>query len=232
MSDRVLTDDEIQANVAKLKAEAAQANAEAEKSRQEGRVFQLSADFNEIVLAREYESRTNEQASNRYNGVYIFEGHVTDVTARNCIEVLHRWQRTHPGRDIEIQFYSPGGSITAGFNLFDAIRDISRSGSHVTAAAYGMAASMAGILLQAGDTRVMAKESWLMIHEASFSAGGKIGDVEDTVEWVKMVQERILSIFSERSGLTKAFLKKNWQRKNWWISSDYALKLNLIDEVR
>jgi ATP-dependent protease ClpP protease subunit len=95
-----------------------------------------------------------------------------------------------------------------------------------------MAASMAGILLQAGDTRVMAKESWLMIHEASFGASGKIGDVEDTVEWVKMVQERILSIFSERSGLTKAFLKKNWQRKNWWISSDYALKLNLIDEVR
>jgi hypothetical protein len=43
MSDRELTEDEIQANVAKLKAEAAQANAEAEKSRQEGRVFQLSA---------------------------------------------------------------------------------------------------------------------------------------------------------------------------------------------
>jgi ATP-dependent protease ClpP protease subunit len=95
-----------------------------------------------------------------------------------------------------------------------------------------MAASMAGILLQAGHQRIMGRESWLMIHEASFSASGKTGDVEDTVEWVKAMQERILNIFATRSKMTKSALKRKWTRKNWWISSDEALKLGFVDEIR
>ncbi len=91
---------------------------------------------------------------------------------------------------------------------------------------------MAGILLQAGDVRTMGRESWLLIHQAAFSALGSTYEIEDRVEWVKRIQDRILDIFADRSKLTKAQIRRRWHRKDWWIDSDEALKLGLVDELR
>jgi ATP-dependent protease ClpP protease subunit len=94
-----------------------------------------------------------------------------------------------------------------------------------------MAASMAGILLQAGDERVMGKETWVLLHEASFLAAGKIGEVDDTVEWVKKVQKRILAIFAGRSNLSRSQIERRWKRKDWWLSSTDCLKHGFVDKV-
>ena len=97
---------------------------------------------------------------------------------------------------------------------------------------------MAGILLQAGDERVMTAESWLMIHQASYGAIGSHYKVEDMVRWVERIQERILTIFATRAAsskaeqpATKALIKRNWNRKDWWIASDEALTYGLIDRI-
>lgn len=180
-----------------------------------------------------------EQAHDLYHRVYQFTGAVSDATAGACMDQLNIWRRTAPGEPVEIVFNSPGGSVIAGMALFDHIQILRAEGHHVTTTTYGQAASMAGILLQAGDTRVMGRESWLLIHEASFGAMGKIGDVVDTVEWVKRVCGRILDIFTARcqgtdapKKLTKKQIQSNWNRKDWWISSDDALAFGLVDEVR
>ena len=95
-----------------------------------------------------------------------------------------------------------------------------------------MAASMAGILLQAGDTRWIGQQAWLMIHRAAFGAYGKTFEIEDEVKFVKRIEERILDIFTSRSKLTRNRIKRNWERKDWWISAEEALELGLIDDVR
>ena len=145
---------------------------------------------------------------------------------------LTQWSRLNPKCDIEIVFSSPGGSIIDGFELFDFIQDLRSRGHHITTGTLGMAASMAGILLQAGDTRWVGGQAWVMIHRAAFGAFGKTYEVEDEVEFVKRIEERILEIFTSRSKLTKQKIKKNWDRKDWWISADEAVELNLVDEVR
>ena len=71
-----------------------------------------------------------------------------------------------------------------------------------------------------------------MIHRAAFGAFGKTYEVEDEVEFVKRIEERILDIFTARSKLTKMKIKRNWDRKDWWISADEALEAHLVDEVR
>ena len=91
---------------------------------------------------------------------------------------------------------------------------------------------MAGILLQAGDVRWIGHQAWVMIHRAAFGAYGKTFDVEDEVELVKRIEERCLDIFVTRSKLTKLKIKRNWDRKDWWISADECLELQLVDEVR
>lgn len=174
----------------------------------------------------------DELASDRHHMLYNFNRDVSSGSVKECINTLTTWSRKSPGADIEIVFNSPGGAIVDGFALFDFIQLLRTRGHRITTSTLGMAASMAGVLLQAGDWRVMGKQSWLMIHEASFGTIGKIGEVEDTVDWIKMVQERILDIFAERSTMSKTQLRKKWLRKDWWISSDQALELGLVDEVR
>lgn len=73
-----------------------------------------------------------------------------------------------------------------------------------------------------------------MIHRAAFGASGKTFEVEDEVEWVKRVERRILELFVQRTNgrLSAAKIKRNWDRKDWWITSDEALELGLVDEVR
>ena len=145
---------------------------------------------------------------------------------------LTEWHRINPKCDIEIIFSSPGGSIIDGFELFDHIQYLRYEGHHITTGSLGYAASMAGVLLQAGDVRWIGHQAWMMIHRAAFGAWGKTFEVEDEVKFVKRIEERILDIFTSRSNLTRNRIKRNWDRKDWWISADEALELKLVDEVR
>src|SRR5574341_658348 len=115
--------------------------------------------------------------------------------------------------------------------LWDFLLELRQRGHKLTTVARGYAASMAGILLQAGDERVIGPESWLLIHEASFGVVGSYGEVEDRVEWVKKIQARILDIFASRSKLSRSQIKRRWHRKDWWLDSDEALKLGFVDRI-
>jgi len=168
--------------------------------------------------------------------VFNFVGHVGKDTIQPCMDRLSSWSVMDPGCDITIVFNSPGGSVIDGMALFDYIRFIRGKGHKVTCLALGYAASMAGILLQAASDgcRVMAKGSWLLIHEVAFSTSGKIGEIEDMYKFGERMKKQAADIFIERSGgkLTHAVLTENWTRKDWWLSPEEALALGLIDEVR
>lgn len=206
--------------------------AEAKKAKYEANLAELSYTMNK----REDEKVTT---SDRQNRVYRFSNAITDSTVADCILVMTRWSRLDPGCSMEIVFCSPGGSIVDGFALFDFIKDLRRAGHKITTKTIGYAASMAGVLLQAGEERVMGRESWLLIHEASFGIGGKMGEVTDLVDWVKKMCERIVEIYAERAeektGKSKKtiinFIHKNWKRKDWWISATEALEYGFCDRV-
>jgi len=68
---------------------------------------------------------------------------------------------------------------------------------------------MAGVILQAGEKRVMTQESWLLIHESQFSVEGSMGSVKDTVNWVDKIQERIIDIFIARAKIRRSEFVKN-----------------------
>lgn len=170
--------------------------------------------------------------------VFRFTKQVNEQSVNECMVALGAWHRENPECEIEILFDSPGGSVVDGMHLFDYIIDLRDTGHKIDTRTRGMAASMAGILLQAGEKRIMGPQASLMLHEASFGAQGKMGDVEDTVEWVKQVQERILDIFAARCSatdapkkLSKTQLRNRWRRKNWWLSASDALAYGLVDEI-
>jgi len=206
--------------------------AEAEKAEAEAQMARSAAAFSEVAQRKAEREEKAELAGNKYHHVYAFNDPVSSGAVGACIAQCNVWSRISPKCDIEIIFNSPGGSVIDGMALYDYIQTLKRKGHCVTTVAMGMAASMAGILLQAGNRRVIGAESYVLIHEISTGAIGKIGEIEDVVEFCKKVQKRVIGIFAERSKKDAAYFEKHWRRKDWWLSSEECLNLGIVDEVR
>ncbi len=228
------TEAEQRANAARLSAEADKAQAEARKADAETRRSIALAIETELKARKVEDDDKARRAGDEFHHVYRFEGQVDEGSVNRCIEKLTEWHRLDPECTIEVIFSSPGGSIFDGMKLFDFIVELGHEGHETITGGIGMAASMAGILVQAGQTRYITHECWLLIHRAAFIAFGKTFEVEDHLKLIQRIEKRIISIFVERSDgkLTSQKIKRNWDRKDWWLSSDECLKLGLVDEVR
>ena len=251
MADRELTPEEISASVRKTLAEADAAVAAARKSESEVETealerehkkaqieqTKIEVEVSRIALAKCEREERFARVSDIYHRCYTFDQQVSEASVRKCINTLTAWARDEPGCDMRIVINSPGGDIIEGFALIDFITDLRKNGHKVTTVALGMAASMAGVLLQSGDVRVMGKNAIMLIHEGSLGAVGSFGEVEDRVKLMKLLHERILDLFESRAKTinpktTKTFLRKMWTRADVWLTSEESLRLGLIDEIQ
>jgi ATP-dependent Clp endopeptidase proteolytic subunit ClpP len=225
------------AEVAKLKAEAKKLKAEARKAKADAAKAEADATVAALKAADAEQAAAEEAASDENHYVYRFSGEVGKGTTAACIARLNLWDRMDPTCDIEIIFNSPGGSVIEGMGLFDQIAALSKlgGGKHkVTVGCLGYAASMAGILLQAGDVRWIGKRSYLMIHEISAGTGGKIGEIKDDVKFYDAICEQAVHIFVKRAKgkITKSEFRRRWERQDWWILAKDAKRLGFVDEIR
>lgn len=239
----------LEADAKKSEAEALAALALVEKHKADAEVALALAEdgryraaHSKIDLDREQRKEVKELACDEHHFVYSFTDSVNSGSVRSCISQLTQWSRNKPGCAIEIIFNSPGGSVIDGMALFDYILSLRRKGHYITTTAFGYAASMAGILLQVGDVRRIGREAYILIHEVSFGASGKIGEVEDEVKFVRKIQKRVLDIFADRckmagtagtavKPLSRKQIEKGWTRRDWWLDSDEALRGGVVDEV-
>lgn len=220
------------ATEAKLAAEARYFEAQARSYELDCRETEARLELTEMELEVKREVHKLTQASDHYHRVLRFTKEVNEGSVKEAIETLAKWDRIDPDCDITIIFTSPGGSVFSGYALFDFIVEL-KSRHHITTVARGYAASMAGILLQAGTTRKMGKESFLMLHEISTVSMGKAFEIQDEADFLAMAMDRVYDIFVDRSGgkLTKRKLKSLVERRDYWVASDEALKYGLVDEV-
>jgi len=234
---------EIDAEVERTRAEASQAHAAAAKATAEAAKANAEAEVAALDLEKKRHELAKWRAGTEHHRVYRYTDQVSPSSTEKCLSQLTTWRRIDEAegeqRPMEIIFTSPGGSIYDGFVLFDAIQDLRRDGWTVDTGTYGIAASMDGVLLQAGDTREVDQSAWLLIHRASFGAMGSTDDIEDMVERVEGLERRIIEIFDRRAAaagvdkpVTQQMIKRNWKRKDWWINADDCLKLGIVDEIR
>lgn len=126
---------------------------------------------------------------------------------------------------------SPGGSVYDGMALFDTLKQVSHDGREVRTVATGFAASMGGVLLQAGDRRIMTPNSYVMIHEVSSGDYGSTSQLRDTVEHMEALENHIVEIFLSRVKISRKRFLENWNRREWWLGSAEAVKVGIADEV-
>lgn len=234
-------DDDLKAaKVELVQAQARKATAEALKAEREARGALAGAETQEHNLMLGREKWKQIEAQDDRHQILRFVGGVDKTSVEFAMAELTSWLRLYPEKkDYTVIFQSPGGSVVDGLAFWDFLQELrSDHGIHLTTIARGYAASMAGILLQAGDVRKVGRESWILIHQVQASAMGSWGEIQDRTKWLERIQERILDIFVDRARasacetpITRTKLKKNWERTDWWIPSDEALRLGIVDEV-
>lgn len=222
--------DLLREQIRKLQSETEQLNLLQDSARLDVSKRELDLAVAKIHHDREQYTRTEELAQNKFHYKYVFSSPVEERTVAACISTFMTWDHIDPEADFYLLFNSPGGSVVDGLFLFDYLRSLQPRHS-LTTSTFGIAASIAAILLQAGSFRQMGREAWILVHQTSFAAQGNFGTVEDQMKWMTKVQDRFLGILAERSSMTVEEFGKNWERTDWWLSSDEAMELGLVDEI-
>ena len=211
---------------------AALRQAQIEKERAETDFLHSLKTKTDLEASFAWDIRKEVDSSQHVARIYSFNGGVSDSSANNCISTLGQWQREDPDKPIQVVFNSPGGSVTAGLALYDYIQVIRQNGTKVDTHSIGWAASMGGILLQAGEERSMGDHAYMLIHEITSGAIGNASELEDELKFVKRLQDRLLGILSSRATLTKRQIERKWKRKDWWLDAQEALEFGFIDSIK
>lgn len=193
----------------------------------------LYAEINLLRLkAEEATGRMEQVKSTQYGSRVIHLADFIDVASTKRVITQLAEMVRQGDEPIEIIFHSPGGDVFSGNALFDYIQMVRAMGIHVTTACLGGAFSMAGLLLQAGDTRVMSPNSWMMIHEVGSGVYGKLNEVRDQADLLERIEVQGTKILAERSTLSVDEIRERCRRKDWWLNAEEALAYGFIDEIR
>lgn len=160
----------------------------------------------------------------------IFLGTGIDDYTANVIQAqLLYLDSADSGKDISIYINSPGGSVYAGYGIYDTMQFI---GSDVSTICTGMAASMAAVLLVAGQKgkRFGLKHSRVMIHQPLGGAQGQASDIEITAREIAKVKQELYTIIADHSGQSIEKVAQDSDR-DYWMNSAEAKDYGMIDEI-
>ena len=162
----------------------------------------------------------------------IFLGEeVNDVSANLIVAQLLFLEAEDPGKDIQLYINSPGGSVSAGFGIYDTMTYIK---CDVSTICVGMAASMGAFLLAGGTKgkRIAIQNSEIMIHQPLGGLPGhnQATDMKIATDNILRTKERLNRILSENTGKSMEEIERDTDRNNW-MTADQALEYGLIDHI-
>ena len=162
----------------------------------------------------------------------IFLGEeVNDTTASLVIAQLLFLESEDPTKDISLYINSPGGSVSAGFGIFDTMNYIK---CDVSTICVGMAASMGAFLLAGGTPgkRMALPNAEIMIHQpmGGMPSGSQASDMQITTAHILNTKKKINEILAKETGKPYEVIEKDTDRDNW-LSAAAAKEYGLIDSV-
>ena len=160
----------------------------------------------------------------------IFLGEeVNETTASLVVAQLLFLESEDPGKDIQLYINSPGGMVTAGMAIYDAMQYIK---CDVSTICIGLAASMGAFLLAGGakGKRYALPNAEIMIHQPSGGAKGQATEIEIAAENILKTKKRLNEILAENTGKPYEVIAADTERDHY-MSAQEAADYGLIDGV-
>ncbi len=145
------------------------------------------------------------------------------ITAEDFVKDLQEID----AKEITVRINSPGGSVFGGIAIYNALRT-HKADIHIIVES--LAASIAAVITQAGDTRTMVQHSQMMIHDASGIAIGNADEMQEYADLLRKQSGIIADIFATRSGRPLAVFKALMSAETW-MTHDETVENGLADEV-
>lgn len=161
--------------------------------------------------------------------IIMLGSQIDDNVANSIVSQLLFLQAQDSQKDIYLYINSPGGSVTAGFAIYDTIQHIKPD---VQTICIGMAASMGSFLLAAGakGKRFALPNAEVMIHQPLGGAQGQATEIEIAANHILKTREKLNRILSERTGQSIEKIQQDTDRDNFLTAAE-AKEYGLIDEV-
>src|SRR5574344_3000254 len=154
---------------------------------------------------------------------------IDDNSAKHVVERLLYLEMVDPGKEIQMIINSPGGFVTSGFAIYDAMKSIS---SPVSTICTGLAASMGSILLSAGTKgrRFVLPHARVMIHQPSGGAGGPASDIEIQMDEILKTKKLGAEILAANCGQTFDKIMRDFNR-DYWMSAEESVEYGIVDAM-
>ncbi|BFL68382.1 MULTISPECIES: ATP-dependent Clp endopeptidase proteolytic subunit ClpP [Staphylococcus] len=161
--------------------------------------------------------------------IIMLGSQIDDNVANSIVSQLLFLQAQDSEKDIYLYINSPGGSVTAGFAIYDTIQHIKPD---VQTICIGMAASMGSFLLAAGakGKRFALPNAEVMIHQPLGGAQGQATEIEIAANHILKTREKLNRILAERTGQSIEKIQQDTDRDNF-LTAEEAKEYGLIDEV-
>ena len=160
--------------------------------------------------------------------IIFISGEITDSLANTVVaSLLYLDSINHD--DISIYINSPGGSVSAGFAIYDTMQFIT---SDVSTICIGMAASMGAFLLSSGTIgkRYALPNSDIMIHQPLGGAEGQASDIKIAADRIILLRKRLNKILSKHTKKNLRQIEKDTER-DYYLDALEAVSYGLIDKV-
>ena len=163
----------------------------------------------------------------------IFLGEeVSDVSASLIIAQILFLESQDPGKDIQLYINSPGGSVSAGFAIYDTMQYVK---CDVSTICVGLAASFGAFLLAGGTKgkRLALPNAEIMIHQPAIHGNGIQGqatDIKITSDHIQKSKKRLNTILSENTGKSIDEVAIATERDNYMTAIE-AMDFGLIDKI-
>ncbi len=160
----------------------------------------------------------------------IFLGtEIDDTVANLVIAQLLFLESQDKTKEIKLYINSPGGSVTSGLAIYDAMQYVKPD---VSTICVGMAASMAAVLLASGakGKRFCLPNSEVMIHQVLGGASGQATDIKIHAERILKIKDQLNTMLAKHTGKKKAQVEQDTER-DYFLSPSEALTYGLIDKV-
>jgi ATP-dependent Clp protease protease subunit len=161
--------------------------------------------------------------------IIFLSGEINDALANIIVGQLLFLETKDPKREISLYINSPGGSVSAGFAIFDTINYIK---CDVSTICVGLAASMGAFLLASGTKgkRYALPNSEIMIHQPLGGARGQASDIAIVAEHILKTKKKLNTILSEKTGQDVDKIEKDTDRDNY-MSAEEAVAYGIVDKV-
>ena len=161
--------------------------------------------------------------------VIFLVGAVDENTANLVVAQMLFLESENPDKDINFYINSPGGSIAAGFAIYDTMQFIKPD---VSTLCIGMAASMGAFLLGTGakGKRFALPNSTVLIHQPLGGFQGQASDIAIHAKYILNLRERLNRLLAQHTGKPIEQIERDTDRDNF-LTPDEALEYGLIDKV-